>query len=447
MRDAAIIMDNTSNMKNRTLNNVLWIVGCRIVQAVLGLVVTMVSARYLGPSNYGLINYAASITTFAIPIMQLGLNSTLVQELVSEPEKEGQTLGTAMVLSLLSACASIVGIGIFVSVANCGERITQIVCILYSLRLIAQALEMIQYWFQAKLWSKYTSLSVLFAYVVISVYKIVLLVTGQNIYYFAVAQSIDYLMIAISLMFLYRKLGGRPLRVSVARGKAMLQKSKYYIVSGIMVTIFAQTDKIMLNLMLGNEVTGFYAAAVACTTMTNFVFVAIVDSARPTILQSKKHDQSVYEKNVSLLYAVVFYLSLAQCVVVTAFSPLIIQILYGAEYEQSVGILRLAVWYTTFSYLGSARTVWILAEEKHKILWRTNLYGAIGNVLLNFALIPLFGAIGAAVASLLTQFITNVVLGYVIKEIRENNKLMLRGVNPRFFILEMKKKIANRSKK
>ena len=54
---------------------------------MIQLLIGMLSARYLGPSNYGLISYAASIVAFAVPVMQLGLHSTLVQEIVENPEK------------------------------------------------------------------------------------------------------------------------------------------------------------------------------------------------------------------------------------------------------------------------------------------------------------------------------------------------------------------------
>lgn len=424
-------------LKSATLVNASWIIICRVIQAVLGLAVTMISARYLGPSNYGLINYAASIMNFVLPVMQLGLNSTLVQELVSRPEKEGETLGTALLMSILSAIVGILAIVSFTAVANPGDPVTQVVCLLYGIGLLTRALEMTQYWFQAKLMSKYTSLSVLLAYIVVSAYKIFLLMADKSIYYYAIAQSIDYLLIAISLLILYKKLGGQKLRVSVARGREMFQKSKFYIISGIMVTIFAQTDKIMLNLISGEAETGFYSAAVACTTMTNFVFVAIVDSARPSVLKSKQVGKDGYERNISLLYSIVFYLSLAQCVVFTLFAPMIIRVLYGAEYESSIGILRLCVWYTTFSYLGSARTVWILAEEKHNILWKVNLVGALANVILNSIFIPRFGAMGAATASLVTQVFTNVILGYLIKPVRANNRLMMRGINPLFIGREL----------
>ena len=139
---------------NRTVKNAAWIIGCRIVQALLGLVVTMLSARYLGPSGYGLLNYAASLVAFLVPVMQLGLNGTLVQELISEPEHEGETMGTALCLTFLSGAACVIGISAFSAIVNRGEVQTILVCILYSLLLLVQSIEMIQYWFQAKLLSK-----------------------------------------------------------------------------------------------------------------------------------------------------------------------------------------------------------------------------------------------------------------------------------------------------
>ena len=85
---------------NKVIKNASWIIICRVIQALLALIISMITARYLGPSNYGLLNYAISIVTFVLPIMKLGITSILVQEFISEPEKEGETLGTSLVLFL-----------------------------------------------------------------------------------------------------------------------------------------------------------------------------------------------------------------------------------------------------------------------------------------------------------------------------------------------------------
>lgn len=416
--------------KNRVLKNASWIIGIQVVKSLLGLVISMLTARFLGPSNFGLINYAASIVAFVSPIMYLGLTGVLVQEIVNRPENEGKILGTAISLSFFSSLLCIGGVVAFVSIANRGERDTIIVCALYSILLIFQSLEMIVYWFQAKLLSKYSSLVSLIAYLIVSAYKIFLLAAKKSIYWFAVSNALDYMIIAVCLLIVYRKLGGQKLRFSFADAKRMLSKSRYYIVSNMMIAIFAQTDRIMLKLMIDDAATGYYSAAVTCAGMTGFIFSAIIDSFRPIIFDNKKTDERQYENNMCRLYSIIIYLSLLQSVVITVFSKLIIHILYGSAYDPSINALRLIVWYTTFSYLGSVRSIWILAEDRQKYLWVINLSGAAANITLNYFLIPVMGIMGAALASLITQIFTNVIIGFIIKPIRYNNTLMFRALNP-----------------
>ena len=406
----------------------------------------MLTARYLGPSNFGLINYAASITAFMVPVMQLGLRSTLVYEFIQKPEEEGKTLGTALSMNALSALLCMVSISAFVAIANHDEKTTIIVCILYSINLIFQALEMCQYWFQKNLLSKYTSLISLVAYFVVSAYKIYLLISNKNIYWFAISQAIDYGLIAFALLLVYKKCGGQKLSVSFKRGKEMLAKSKYYIVSGMMVTVFAQTDRLMIKNMIGDEATGYYSAAATCAGIASFVFAAIIDSMRPVILEHKKQSNTSYELNVSRLFSIVFYLSLLQCVAMTILATPIIWILYGKEYFSSVDVLRIIVWYVTYSYIGQVRNVWILAEGKQRYLWRINLIGALLNVILNVLAIPILGIVGAAFASFVTQFFTNFILGFIFSPIRDCNQLMLKGMNPKFAFLELRELISKHLK-
>lgn len=427
-------------LKNRVFKNASWIIGCKIGQMVINLVVSMLTARYLGPSNYGVINYAASIVAFVTPIMQLGMSNILVQEIVNGPEREGETLGTAIAMSVCSSFLCIVGVIAFANIANAGEHETIIVCFLYSFVLIFQAFEMIVYWFQAKLLSKYTSIMMFSAYVVVAAYKIYLLATEKSVYWFAASQAIDFALIAFGSIVIYKKLGGQKLSFSKSAAKRMFSKSHFYIVSSMMVTIFAQTDKIMIKLMLNNEETGYYSAALTVAALSSFVFTAIIDSMRPTIFESRKQSKEKFEERLSLLYSIVIYLSLAQCLVMTILANFIIRILYGAQYMPAVSALQIGVWYTTFSYLGMVRNIWILSENKQNYLWQINLSGALANVALNYLLIPVMGINGAALASLITQFFTNVIVGYIIKPIRRNNAIMIKGVDPHLLFALIKKK-------
>lgn len=418
----------------QVFQNAKWIIFCKIIQSLLQLIIGMITARYLGPSNYGLINYASSVVSFVVPIMQLGLTSTLVQELIEDPQKEGEILGTAVLMELLSSTVCFLCVGMFVLVANRGEKTTILVCVLYCISLFVRAFELFQCWFQYKLLSKYPSLVCLGAYLIVSIYKIYILVTGKSIFWFAIVNSIDYFVIGIALIIIYVRLGGQRLTFSQNTARKIFSRSKYYILASMMVVVFQNTDHIMLKLMSGDVENGYYTAAITSATVLQFVYTAIIESARPLILSCKRQGLRDYEKNISRLYCITIYMALIQSLGFTIFAKIIVLILYGRDYLPAVPVLQTLVWYSAFSYMGTVRNVWILAEEKQQYLWKVNLYGAIFNVIFNTLLIPVLGATGAALASLLTQIFTNFVLGFIIKPLRENNRLLTKGLNPRLLL-------------
>ena len=424
---------------NKVAKNATWIIACRIVQAVFALIINMLTARYLGPSNFGLMTYASSLVAFVVPIMQLGFSAILVQEIVNNTDREGQIIGTSILLSFISSIFCIAGVTAFAFVANSDEPVTILVCLLYSIILIFQALDLMQYWFQAKYLSKYTSIISLCAYLIVSAYKIYLLVTAKTVYWFAISNAFDFALISISSIAIYYKLGGQRLSFSMKLGKEMFVRSKHYILSAMMVTIFAQTDKIMIKLMIDESATGYYGAAVACAGMTSFVFTAIIDSFRPFVFEGQKLDEKVYRHRLTMLYSIVIYASITQSIVMTLLARIIIHILYGAAYDPAISALRIVVWYTTFAYLGAVRNIWILANNLQSYLWKINLLGAGTNIVMNAVLIPVMGIDGAAIASLITQFFTNVLVGYIIKPIRPNNEIMVNGLKPTMLMDSIRK--------
>ena len=81
---------------NRFFSNTMWDIGGKVFQMFLTLAVGMLTARYLGPSNYGVIGETASYVSFFSVICQLGFTSTAVKEIMDDKEKEGEILGTSI---------------------------------------------------------------------------------------------------------------------------------------------------------------------------------------------------------------------------------------------------------------------------------------------------------------------------------------------------------------
>ena len=221
-------------------------------------------------------------------------------------------------------------------------------------------------WFQAKLLSKYYAIATIISYSVVTVYKILLLVNGKSVEWFAVSNSIDYLLMAVVLCFFYHKSLGPALSVSLKKAKELLSESCNYILSGLMIAIYGSTDKFMLKQLLNESEVGYYSLALSLSCIWTFILSAIIESLSPSIIQYRALDKDKYDKANVRLYAIVFYISLLSALGVCLLAPLIIGVLYGREYLDAVKPLRIVVWYVAFSYLGVARDIWVACEGKQK---------------------------------------------------------------------------------
>lgn len=427
-------MKLTSVLKNKEIKNMAWIIAGRVAQMILSFFVSIFSARYLGPSNFGMINYAGAYVAFFTSLCTLGINSIIIKDFVDNPEEQGTAIGTTIVLRAISSMLSSAMIGGIVSIIDRDEPVTIAVTALCSLALVFQVFDTINYWFQSRYQSKVTSVASLIAYIVTSIYKIVLLVLHKSVLWFAFASSVDYIVVAIFLLQAFRRHDGPKLKFSWEKGKYLLGRSYHYILSGMMVAIYGHTDKLMLKQMLGETSVGYYSLASTVNTMWCFILQAIIDSIYPTIMALyKSGDQEAFERKNRQLYAIVIYISFLVAILFVLFGRFAIVLIYGKEYEPAAGPLKVITWYTVFSYLGVARDAWIACTNNQKYLKYIYLSAAVINVILNLIFIPMWGTFGAAFASLLTQISTGIILPYFIRQLRPNVRLMadafmLRGI-------------------
>lgn len=415
-------------LSSKVTRNASWIIAGRVYHMLLAFFVGLLTARYLGPSNFGLINYAATYTSFFASFCTLGINSVIVKNFVDHPDEEGETIGSAIILRTISSVLSVIMIMGITLFADRGETTTHIVVFLCAIGVLFQVMDTLNYWFQSRLESKYAAYSTIISYTVVSAYKVWLLATGKSVEWFAVSTSVDYLVVAIVLLAVYKKENGPKFAFSWRKAKELLGSSYHFILAGLMVSIYGSTDKFMLKQMLNESEVGYYSTALSLCNTWVFVLSAIIDSLYPTILQCFGKDNTLFEKRNKQLYAIVFYVSVVASSFISILASPIVRILYGTSYAPAASPLRIITWYTAFSYLGIARNAWVVSYQKQNYLKYLYVGSALTNVILNALLIPVMGASGAALASLVTQMSTILVFPALIKDLRPNVKLMIDAI-------------------
>lgn len=414
--------------KNRFLQNTSWIVGANLVQMVLSFIIGMISARYLGPSNFGVINYAAAIVAFFTSIANLGMEGVLVNEFTRKEYKNSEVLGTSLVMSLVASIISSILVVLLVGVLKQWDSLMIVVTFLQSLTLVFKAFNVFDYWFQSKLLSKYPSIIKCLSYIAMSAYKIFLLITNKSVVWFAFSLGVDTLFIAIGLMFCYFLLEKERIGFNGKLVSHIFFQSCPFMISGFVSVIYTQMDKVMIEQFLNDSVqTGLYSAALTVCTTWLFLPQAFITSARPVILGMKDRNDSKYIVRLKQLYSFIIWGCIAVAAVITICAPIIIKILYGDAYASAVDTLRILIWYTVFAMIGTARGIWILCEKKNRYVWRYLIVGSGVNVTLNALLIPYIGITGAAFATVLAQFTSAIIAPVFYKETRIHTKYVLES--------------------
>ena len=419
---------NFDFLKNKEVKNASWIIGEQVFQMMIQLVLSIITARYLGPSNYGMLNYTASCVSFFSSIALLGAGGVIVKKIIDFPDREGEYLGSIMIFRIFAALFSMVSVSFIVFVLNPDEPIKLLLVVLQSIQLVFKAVEILDSWFQRHLKSKYVSIGKMLACIAVSAYKIFLLVSYKSIAWFAFSNSLSDLVIAFVMFAFYRHNRGQRLTVKFSTGKEVLSESYHFILSGIMVSLYSQTGKMIIGEMMTDADVGLYTAAAAICGLWLFVPNAIINSFRPKIMALKScGDEKQYKRRLSQLYSGIIWLCISVSIVVCIFAKLAIWILYGEAYLGAVSSLRIVIWSELFSMIGTMRGIWILCENKNKYVKYYLAMGTVVNIVLNFILIPILGIEGAAVSTLLTQVSTSIIAPLAFKGTREHTKIVINA--------------------
>lgn len=416
-------------MNNRFLKNTIWLISGQIIRMLISLVVGMLTARYLGPSNYGVLNYVSSYLAFFTSIVGLGLNGVIIYEFGNHRDQEGKILGTAIIMRFLVGILSTLAMIGIVAALDGSDRTIVVVASLQAIQLPFLAFDTFNYWYQSNLISKYSVIVQTTAYICTSAYKVFLLVTGKRVEWFAFATSLDVIILAVLYYFFFIKIKHPELGVSSEVGKRMIKKSFSFILANMMVFVYGQMDRIMLKQMLeSTEVVGLYSATTVIAGLISLVPTSLLDSGRPVIVEAKTINEELYQKRIRQLFAGIIWICFVYSSVITLLSKWVLFVLYGKAYLDANTCLKIVVWYTAFSYIGSGKSLWLICEKKEKYVFVLSSMGAITNLILNWLMIPKLGINGAALATLITQVLTNVIYPFFFIDTRGYSLCVLDAI-------------------
>lgn len=407
---------------HKILANIGWLFGDRILRLVVGLVVGVWVARYLGPQEFGLLNYAIAFLAIFGAFASLGLDGVLVRDLVSEPERANSTIGTGFLMRVVSGFVALALAMLAISVVRPEDALTKAIVAIIGLGFLTRATEVVKFWFESHVQSKYSVWVENGVFLLVAAGKIILILNQAPLIAFAWAAFAEGAIVAVLLLAAYGRFGGNlaSWRWDTLRAVRLLKESWPLILSGLAVVVYMRVDQIMLGQMLGDEAVGVYSVAVRLSEIWYFVPVAIVASVYPSLVKAKDAGEEEYSQKWQSLYDVAVLASLLVALPVSLLSQSIVEVLFGQAYAQAGAVFAVHVWTGVFVFLGVASAKWFIIEKRQMLSLHRTLLGAGLNVVLNLYAIPRYGVVGAAYATLFAQ----VTAAFLFDAIRRDTRNM-----------------------
>jgi O-antigen/teichoic acid export membrane protein len=392
----------------------------RFFQMGVALFVSVWVARYLGPENYGLISYSQSFVALFAGISTLGLDSIVIRELTKNNEKRDELLGTAFALKLIGAiiCLIIIFVMLLFSNNNISASI-QIFIIASS--VVFQSFNVIDFYFQSEVKSKYSVIASVISLSITSIIKIILIILKARLIYFIIAISIDSIVLSSSLIYFYKKekLSIKKWKINKQISTLLLKESWPLMLSYMSYMIYARIDQVMIKNMIDNKSVGYYSVAFNIYQIPVFIPVVLSQSVYPYLINTYKNSIEKFNK---IYETITTYLTLSSYILVFfffIFSNLIIRKLFGQTYLESSNILFYLSIGLIPMFNAGLRSNFMTISNNQKIILYTSVISAILNILLNYLLIPLIGVKGSVIATIITQIISLIILNIFFENTRK----------------------------
>ena len=416
--------------------NFNWLFLDKIIRILGGLFIGIWVARYLGPSDFGILSYAIAFIAFFSFLSNLGLNSIVVREITKKEEWSDKILGTTFYLKLYGGLSALVLGSSLIFYLKPDEATVQYIVILLLLGYIFQSLDNIDYFFQSKVIGKYTTIARSGAFIVSNILKIYFIVYEYSVKYFAFSTMFDFLLASIFLVLIYKKLNYKIFSWSFDRtvAKQLLKDSWPLMLSAFFITIYMKIDQVMIEHYLDMSSVGVYSVAVRLSEAWYFMPTIIVSTVMPYFVKLRESNRDLYIYRLKQINAVMFWMSVCVGIFMTIFGESIIVLLFGEVYKDAYLALSLNIWAGIFISIGLASSLWMISENLQIYRLIGIMIGVLLNILANYILIPLYGISGAAIATLITQGLGLWIVPLFFKPIRGFTIMSMTSIIPIFLI-------------
>ena len=404
------------------VNNIIWQMTERVFTMGLSLLTIAIISRKLGVENFGIYNLTLGNLFIFMTLSRLGLDHILVKAIVNSKTilSVKSLLDNAFTIRLVSSILFGIIFFIFNGWINLDVPNIEIVSLLLIPSIFAEVLTISNTYFDAKLKSKYFTISKITSLIIGSILKMLVVLYSDNIVLLYIAVSIEFIVLGLIEYLFYNKLTNNffEIKFDIQKVKSLIEESWPLLLEGLIAILVLRIDLIIIKLLLSNHDLGIFSIVSRMFQIWFLIPVIVVNTFYPSLIRQFNIGINELATEIRKVLIILLIVSVSLIVIIIGVSPVIVELMFGEKYLESVKILQWQSIALVFQFVGIlfGRTLIIIGNKK--LLLARNILILIVNIVLNVILIPKIGLIAIAISTITAFFIGHILIYFFNRETR-----------------------------
>ena len=408
-----------ANKVRTAFENMGWMMVSQIIASVCAFVWTIITAWYLGPSDYGIFGSAVSFAALFGIIIDFGLQPYLVRAISTDFENEHKYLDNAVSLKLFLSVLYILAVFFALIILGWNSKLITITLLISFENLIKSYHSVLFSSFQAHEKMKYQAITNTILNILTLVFIILVTFTDFALTGIAFAYIIaNFIALFYELYALEKHTILPRFSFDFSFYKVLLKSGLPFALTGLFYSIYYSIDLVMITQFSTTYATGLYNSAyklITVLTLFYTIYTSVIFPVMSKLFQSEKDLlQFSFVKSVKYLSLVTIPIA-----VFTLFYGYDLIGIYGSDYIEAGGILKILIWTVCFLFINGACSLVLNASHKEYSVTKIYTIAALFNICLNLVLIPKYSVYGASFSTVLSEILILILELYMLKKINQ----------------------------
>ena len=418
-----------NDTKRKVLSNVFWAILSKCVNLLGVFIVGIIIARYLGPEQYGLMNYVISFVAIFQVLADFGIDNIQIREEAKHPERRNELIGTAFILKIIFAIVTILLLTIITYIFGTAPT-TRCYILIYSLRVILNTFGVFRNHFTSIVWNEYIAKTEIFRTIIGTVVKMFMLYLNASLVWFIASLVLDSLLLSSGYLYSYNIKINKASQCKFNKHIAnkLVKQSFPLFLSSVAIVIYCRIDQLMIGELLDNTKLGVYSVAIQFTNVLIFVPTIIAQTISPILVQAKVTDTTRYKALAYQFISITVWGCIIIAIIVSTLAYPLVNYTFGEAYICASPILSMMAFKVVGDALSQTSGQIMIVDGMQKYASIRNLIGCVVCVVLNLILIKKYGIVGTAITALITIFSSGFFANLVIRPYRYIFRLQVKSL-------------------